>query len=84
MSDIKFPNGVNIKTVQTKYGEIIKVGVHTEKMFENPMNNQWVNFDIRKGKNGKWYCALNEYKKEEQTQENIVQIVEVDESEIPF
>ena len=81
MSDIKFPSGVNIKTVQTKYGEILKLGIHTEKIFENPMNGQWVNFDIRKGKNGKWYSVINEFKKEQQQEENIVQI---NQEEIPF
>lgn len=76
MSD-NFPHGVSIKQVQTKFGEIIKVGIHTEKIFENEMNGQYVNFDIKKAKSGKWYAQNNEYKSQPKQEE-------INQDEIPF
>jgi hypothetical protein len=55
----QFAKGVNVKTIQTKYGEIIKVGINTEKIFENNISeNGWVNFDIKKSKTGTLYAEI--------------------------
>ena len=62
---VKFAKGVNVKTVETKYGEIIKVGVKLEDFKQNPVSETgYINFDIKQGKKGK-YAELNTYKKEE-------------------
>ena len=58
-----FAKGVNVKVVKTKYGEIIKIGVNIEKIFENECSTGWVNFDILRSKDGKPYAVISEYKK---------------------
>lgn len=60
----QFAKGVNVKVIQTKYGEIIKVGVNTEKIFENQINNGWVNFDIKKSKTGTLYAEIQQKKEQ--------------------
>lgn len=52
----EFTKGVNLKTVETKYGEIIKVGINLDEIANNPKNGSWVNFDIKKGKSGSYYA----------------------------
>lgn len=58
----QFAKGINVKAIQTKYGEIIKVGINTEKIFENQINNGWVNFDIKKSKTGTLYAEIQQKK----------------------
>lgn len=62
---VEFAKGVNIKTVKTQYGEIIKVGINLEEFSNNPINERgYINFDILTSKDGKKYAALDTYKKE--------------------
>lgn len=79
MSEKQFVKGLNIKTKTTQYGDIIKVGINVNDFCDqNPMNERgYVNFDIKKGKSGKWYAELNTYgqKTEEEP---------INEDEIPF
>lgn len=61
----QFAKGVNVKAIQTKYGEIIKVGINTEKIFENNISeNGWVNFDIKKSKTGTLYAEIQQKKEQ--------------------
>ena len=68
-----FAKGVNIKSVKTKYGEILKVGIKLEEFSENPINERgYINFDILRSKeSNKPYAALDNYKKTEPTDEVI-------------
>lgn len=79
MSEKQFVKGLNIKTKTTQYGDIIKVGINVSDFCDkNPMNERgYINFDIKKGKTGKWYTELNTYG--QQTQEETI-----NEDEIPF
>lgn len=79
---VEFAKGVNLKTVTTKYGEILKVGIKLEDFSENPINDKgYINFDIKHGKeSGKPYAEIDTYKQNNQT-ENIVQF---NDDEIPF
>lgn len=61
MAEKQFAKGVNVKSVQTQYGEIIKIGINVETIKENPSNNGWVNIDIKHSKEGKVYQELNTY-----------------------
>lgn len=78
----EFAKGVNLKSVTTKYGEIIKVGIKLEDFCNNKVNDRgYINFDILRAKGtNKPYAALDTYKQDNQT-ENIVQF---DDDEIPF
>ena len=68
-----FAKGVNLKSVKTKYGEILKVGIKLEEFSENPINERgYINFDILRSKeSNKPYAALDNYKKTESTDEVI-------------
>ena len=73
-----FAKGVNIKVVQTQYGEIIKIGINTKEFANNPVNDDgWVNFDILTSKNGKKYTALDTFKAKQKQ-------IDVGDDEYPF
>lgn len=78
----EFAKGVNLKTVTTKYGEIIKVGIKLEDFCNNKVNDRgYINFDIKRGKeSGKPYAEIDTYKQDNQT-DNVMQF---DDDEIPF
>lgn len=78
----EFAKGVNLKTVTTKYGEIIKVGIKLEDFCNNKVNDRgYINFDIKRAKGtNKPYAALDTYKQDAQTDD----IVQFDNDEIPF
>jgi hypothetical protein len=84
MTDAKFAKGVNVKVVNTQYGEIIKLGINYEKAGENPINDDgWINLDILTSKNGKKYAVVDTYKPKKQETDG--QIMQFDDSEeIPF
>lgn len=81
----EFAKGVNLKSVKTKYGEIIKVGIKLEDFANNPINERgYINFDILRAKeSGNPYAALDTYKKGEQTASDEVMQFE-DMEEMPF
>lgn len=63
---VDFANGVKVKTVQTKYGEIIKIGINLDEFAKNPITDSgYINFDIKMSKKGNKYAEINNYKKED-------------------
>lgn len=91
MSDKIFADGLNIKSKETQYGEIIKLGIKIETFMDFLAKHEnergYVNIDIKKGKSGKWYSELNTYKsnsttKSEEDDESIVDFDDMD--EVPF
>ena len=65
----EFVKGMRVKTQQTQYGEIIKIGINLEEFKQNPVNERgYINIDILTSKKGEKYAKINAYKKEE-TQE---------------
>lgn len=57
--EIKYAQGVFIKAIKTKFGEIINVGINIADFTENEMNEKgFVNFDIKKSKEGKYYAQI--------------------------
>jgi hypothetical protein len=84
MADANFAKGVNVKVVNTQYGEIIKLGINYEKVGENPINDDgWINLDILTSKNGKKYAVIDTYKpKKKETDGQIMDFG--DDEEVPF
>ena len=70
----EFVKGMRVKTQQTQYGEIIKIGINLEEFKQNPVNELgYINIDIMTSKEGKKYAKINDYKpKEETTQDEVV------------
>ena len=57
-----FAKGVIVRTIQTQYGELIKIGIDTQKLFDNPINDSgYANLILKKSKNGKWYAENDTY-----------------------
>ena len=80
----KFAKGVNLKSVKTKYGEILKVGIKLEEFADNPINERgYINFDILRAKEtNKPYAALDNYKKDDKQTDEVMHFEE--EMELPF
>lgn len=65
MSDVNFVKGLNVKTIKTKYGEILNCGINLESIVcdENKVTESgWINFTLKKGKSGNWYAEVKENK----------------------
>lgn len=79
-----FAKGVNLKSVKTKYGEILKVGIKLEEFANNPINDRgYINFDILRAKEtNKPYAALDDYKKDDKQTDEVMHFEE--EMEMPF
>lgn len=79
-----FAKGVNLKSVKTKYGEILKVGIKLEEFANNPINERgYINFDILRAKEtNKPYAALDDYKKDDKQTDEVMHFEE--EMEMPF
>lgn len=82
----EFAKGVKVSVQETKYGEIIKLGINKEEFMQNPFNERgWVNIDIFTSKEGKKYAKINDYKKSESvSEETSTTEFDIDEEEIPF
>ena len=78
----EFAKGMNIKAIETKYGELLKIGINVEKIKENPINNGWFNVTIKRGKDtNKPYLEIDNFKpdkKEEQSEGELIQTEDKD------
>lgn len=55
----EFAKGVSAKVQETKFGDIIKLGVNVEQFLENEPNEAgFINIEIKKSKAGKMYAVL--------------------------
>jgi hypothetical protein len=63
MTMAEFIKGMRVTTQETKYGEIIKLGIKWDEFQTNPVNDKgYLNIDILTSREGKKYAALNTYK----------------------
>lgn len=87
MTDKIFADGVSIKPKETRYGEILKIGIKAEPFmdFLAKYTNErgYVNLDLKKGQSGKWYMELNTYKNN-QSEEVTEDLVTFDDEEVPY
>jgi len=71
MTEKQFPEGIIIKAVETKYGEMLKLSFKVDeaiKYLQEKSNNGWVNIDVKRAKQGnKPYLELNSYVKPAET-----------------
>lgn len=57
--EIIFAKGVSVKVQETKFGDIIKLGVNVEQFLENePNETGFINIEIKKSKAGKMYAVF--------------------------
>lgn len=66
MSDIQFINGLMFKAPNPKAPEFVKASgsIKREDLIAtlSGMEGEWINFDVKESKGGKWYAAVNTYK----------------------
>ena len=56
----EFAKGVSVKVQETKFSDIIKLGVNVEQFLENEPNEAgFINIEIKKSKAGKMYAVLS-------------------------
>lgn len=74
----------NAKTVETKYGDIYKLGFNSEhlELLSNHLKNGWVNVALKKGKSGKYYMEIDTYQPKNTS--NTPDEEEIDLEEVPF
>lgn len=59
-NDMEFAKGVSVKVQETKFGDIIKLGVNVEQFLKNEPNEVgFINIEIKKSKAGKMYAVLS-------------------------
>lgn len=59
-NDVQFAKGVSVKVQETKFGDIIKLGVNVEQFLENEPNEAgFINIEIKKSKSGNMYATLS-------------------------
>ena len=57
--EIIFAKGVSVKVQETKFGDIIKLGINVEQFLENePNETGFINIEIKKSKAGKMYAVI--------------------------
>lgn len=58
-NDMEFAKGVSVKVQETRFGDIINLGVNVERFLENEPNEAgFINIEIKKSKAGKMYAVL--------------------------
>lgn len=56
---MEFAKGINVKVQETKFGDIIKLGINVEQIMENPINEAgFINIELKKSKAGNLYAAI--------------------------
>lgn len=55
----EFAKGVNVKVQETKFGDIIKLGINVEQFLENEPNERgYINIEIKKSKAGNMFAIV--------------------------
>ena len=84
MSDIEFVNGLIVKAPHERAPEFVKASISIKVADlgvwlreKHKAGEEWVNVDVKVAKSGKWYAAVNTYKKPEVSENDRQRGVEV-------
>lgn len=54
-----FAKGIHVEAQETKFGDIIKLGINVEQIMENPINEAgFINIELKKSKAGNLYATI--------------------------
>ena len=54
-----FAKGISVKVQETKFGDIIRLGINVEQIAENPINEAgFINIELKKSKTGNLYATI--------------------------
>lgn len=89
MTEKIFTDGLRIKSQETRFGEILRVGIKSSDFMDflakHTNDKGYCNIDIKKGQSGKWFSELNTYKQNsaETADDSVMNFDDMDE-EIPY
>lgn len=67
--DNEFVNGLIARAPREGAPDFVKAGLSIKRLelieWLKSREGEWVNVDIKEGKTGKWYCAINNWKPKE-------------------
>lgn len=91
MTEKIFPDGFRVKSVETRFGELLKVSIKSNEFMDflakYTNDKGYLNIDIKKGQSGNWYSELNTYKKateDNTSNEPVMGFDDIDDEEVPF
>lgn len=95
MTDIEFVNGLIFKAPNEKAPDFVKakgsIKVSELMAWLDGRETEWVNFDVKVSKGGKWYCAVDTWEptKDQQYSEGIAQAKQAaepafEDTDLPF
>ena len=68
MSDIEFPAGLFVNPPHPKAPAFVKAGISIKRKelgnWLRGRTEDWINLDVKVSGDGKWYAAVNTYKKD--------------------
>ena len=69
--DIEFVDGLIVKAPKDGAPDFVKCSISIKrKDLGNWLRNkdeEWINIDVKESKGGKWYCAVDNWKKEQKS-----------------
>lgn len=69
MSDTEFPAGLIVKAPRDGAPDYVKAAISIKReeliAWLSERDGEWVNLDVKEAKSGKWYAAVNTYKRED-------------------
>lgn len=72
MSDTNFINGLIVKSPNPKAPDFVKASLSIKReeliAWLQAQQGEWINADVKVSRNGKWYCAVNEWKPKDERQ----------------
>lgn len=72
MSDTNFINGLIVKAPNPKAPDFVKASLSIKReeliAWLQAQQGEWINADVKVSRNGKWYCAVNEWKPKDDRQ----------------
>jgi len=70
MSDIEFVDGLIVKAPKDGAPDFVKMSISIKRAdlgnWLRGKSDDWINIDVKESKAGKWYCAVNNWKPEQQ------------------
>lgn len=67
-TETEFPDGLIVKAPRDGAPEYVKAAISIKRLellaWLEGRSDEWVNLDVKEAKSGKWYAAVNTYKKD--------------------
>lgn len=86
--DIQFVDGLMVKAPRDGAPDFVKMSISIKRKdlgnWLRGRDEEWINIDVKVSKGGKWYCAVNDWKPEQQAPAPAPVAASVDPDDLPF